>query len=259
MCLITSSMAVARGHVSGFVHISDTGTVPPESCVFGIMLTFFAVMVFFSVWNVYTTTLQPSALHGWVSIIGSLSAVGVIIVVNFQKITVFEVHIVGALTAFGPATVYIWLMLVLSPYMRIFRKFCAALVTFSLIATCMTDLVSILKFKGKDRLHWKPDDGGYELHVASVISEWFMVLGINLYIATLSTDIKRGKQRLEKRRGKKNMTQNEAAKKARLDVVQTQVVRANEMIVDYRHADSKTNEWCLQQREATMSQSVGRA
>lgn len=54
-----------------------------------------------------------------------------------------------------------------------------------------------------------------------------MVLGINLYIATLSTDIKRGKQRLEKRRGKKNMTQNEAAKKARLDVVQTQVVRAN--------------------------------
>lgn len=49
--IITYSIAVGYGHVeAGFPYISDTGTLPPESCVFGQLLNIGAVFAAFTMY-----------------------------------------------------------------------------------------------------------------------------------------------------------------------------------------------------------------
>lgn len=44
---------------------------------------------------------------------------------------------------------------------------------------------------GKDRFKWKPEDGGYEMHVASTAGEWILVLAAIAFTNTFLPDIAR--------------------------------------------------------------------
>ncbi|OQR71717.1 DNA damage-regulated autophagy modulator protein 2-like, partial [Tropilaelaps mercedesae] len=92
-CAATYSIAFSTGHISGVPYISDTGTNPPESCIFGLFLTIYAVFLGVSVWNVYASVARPTTLQGWTCAVGLLAAFGVEVVANFQETVLFLVHI----------------------------------------------------------------------------------------------------------------------------------------------------------------------
>lgn len=65
---ISFTMARTAGHITGFNYISDTGTVPIESCVFGQLLNVIGLLLAYSSYYIYllvslTSVLQSSERH----------------------------------------------------------------------------------------------------------------------------------------------------------------------------------------------------
>uniref|UniRef100_A0A914ZTJ5 DNA damage-regulated autophagy modulator protein 2 n=1 Tax=Parascaris univalens TaxID=6257 RepID=A0A914ZTJ5_PARUN len=104
---------------------SDSGTLPPESCIFGQLLNlaalFLAVTVYLrhrQIVEFYWHRLKQvgrwritSCILLW---IGYFSAFGVSVVGNFQENNVIIVHYAGALLAFGCGLIYTWAQTVFS-------------------------------------------------------------------------------------------------------------------------------------------------
>ncbi|MBN3276613.1 DRAM2 protein, partial [Polyodon spathula] len=118
--------AVVLRHVDPLVpYISDTGAMPPERCVFGIMLN---ISSFLGVATVYVRYKQVMALNpdkprllklntaGLV--LGLISSFGLCIVANFQKNTMISMHLVGAILTFGIGTLYILFQTIISHKMQ---------------------------------------------------------------------------------------------------------------------------------------------
>ncbi|XP_038871165.1 DNA damage-regulated autophagy modulator protein 2-like isoform X2 [Salvelinus namaycush] len=119
--------AVVLRHVDPLVpYISDTGTVAPERCVFGIMLDMSAFLGVATMYVRYKqvqalTDEEESKLHklnvlGLV--LGWTSSFGMCIVANFQKTTLFFMHLVGAILTFGVGALYILVQTLVSLYMQ---------------------------------------------------------------------------------------------------------------------------------------------
>ncbi|KAK7447122.1 hypothetical protein BaRGS_00040212, partial [Batillaria attramentaria] len=135
--LITYGMAVYSEHVKPvFPYISDTGTIPPESCVFGQLLNVYAAL---SAWCMYLRYKQVRLYYRYIQsqgvvpqsdrfrstrrklilnkiclVIGIVAALGVSVVGNFQEDHVISVHLLGATMAFGGAGVYCWMQAIIS-------------------------------------------------------------------------------------------------------------------------------------------------
>ncbi|XP_064823972.1 DNA damage-regulated autophagy modulator protein 2-like isoform X1 [Oncorhynchus masou masou] len=119
--------AVVLRHVDPLVpYISDTGTVAPERCVFGIMLD---VSAFLGVATVYVRYKQVQALTDEEEsklhklnvlglVLGWTSSFGMCIVANFQKTTLFFMHLVGAILTLGVGALYILVQTLVSLYMQ---------------------------------------------------------------------------------------------------------------------------------------------
>ncbi|KAI4890864.1 hypothetical protein NFI96_023731 [Prochilodus magdalenae] len=119
--------AISLGHVDPLLpYISDTGTMPPERCVFGIMLN---VSAFLGVATMYVRYKQVQALTGMEQnrvlqlnfaglLLGCISSFGMCVVANFQKTTLFSMHLVGAMLTFGVGALYILCQTLLSFYMQ---------------------------------------------------------------------------------------------------------------------------------------------
>lgn len=119
--------AVVLRHVDPLVpYISDTGTMAPERCVFGIMLD---VSAFLGMATVYVRYKQVEALTGEEEVrlnrlncagllLGLISSFGMCVVANFQKTTIFSMHLVGAVLTFGIGALYIIVQTLLSLYMQ---------------------------------------------------------------------------------------------------------------------------------------------
>uniref|UniRef100_T1HV13 CWH43-like N-terminal domain-containing protein n=1 Tax=Rhodnius prolixus TaxID=13249 RepID=T1HV13_RHOPR len=89
-----------------FPNVSDTGTLPPESCLFSLMLNLTAALILFSVYirhkeiievfraKKLADTLPFSAMFNTVTtIVGLLTCVGLDLMANFQETNVLVVHV----------------------------------------------------------------------------------------------------------------------------------------------------------------------
>ncbi|XP_005374617.1 PREDICTED: DNA damage-regulated autophagy modulator protein 1 isoform X2 [Chinchilla lanigera] len=199
--LISYVVAVLAGHVDPFLpYISDTGTTPPESGIFGLMINFSAFLGAATMYMRYKIVEKQgqASLHGTpllnaVSLgLGLAGCVGMGIVANFQELAVPMVHDAGALLAFVCGVVYTLLQSVISykacpqwnslstchARMAISAVSCAAVVPMIACAS----LISITK------LEWNPKEKDYVYHVVSAACEWTVAFGFIFYFLTFIRD-----------------------------------------------------------------------
>uniref|UniRef100_F7G510 DNA damage regulated autophagy modulator 1 n=1 Tax=Monodelphis domestica TaxID=13616 RepID=F7G510_MONDO len=121
--IISYVIAVLCGHVNPFLpYISDTGTTPPESGIFGFMINFSAFLGAATMYTRYKivekqnqTCYFGSPIVNLVSLVlGLVGCIGMGIVANFQELTVPVVHDGGALLAFVCGVIYTLLQSVIS-------------------------------------------------------------------------------------------------------------------------------------------------
>ncbi|CAL8082498.1 unnamed protein product [Calicophoron daubneyi] len=114
---ISYAISAGMGQVCEvFPFISDTGTFPPASCVFGQLLNIGACLAAVTMYVWYTQQLDQYENAGnprWhttyakVSLgFGLISALGISLVGNFQETSQFVMHIIGAEFTFVLGTVY---------------------------------------------------------------------------------------------------------------------------------------------------------
>lgn len=208
--LVTYTISVLLHHTEPeFPYISDTGTQSPESCIFGQSLNIGAFFIFMTCYVRYRQISELYRNHSSTSKIirlnrtglwlGSLGALGISIVGNFQETNVFFVHITGALMAFGLGTAYIWVQamcsyqthpMVNSLAMAHIRAALAVFAAIFFIIGCVCASIAHSLFKGDDATKWYPGDGGWVLHVVSTSSEWVCATCFSLFMLTLVDEFK---------------------------------------------------------------------
>lgn len=197
--------AVILRHVDPLVpYISDTGTVAPERCVFGLMLN---VSAFLGVATMYVRYKQLQALMdvndtrlnllnqiGFV--LGCGSSLGMCVVANFQKTTLFAMHLVGAMLTFGVGALYILVQTLLSYRMQphihsktiFWTRLSVCIWTFSsIISMFVSSVIMYWTLSGTEvnqKLHWTPGELGFTPHIVSTISEWSLALSFISFFLT---------------------------------------------------------------------------
>ncbi|XP_048408807.1 DNA damage-regulated autophagy modulator protein 2b [Stegostoma tigrinum] len=199
-------------HVDPLVpYISDTGTTPPERCVFGIMLS---ISAFLGLVTMYVRYKQVEALtQEEESIIirlnriglflGLASCLGLCIVANFQKTTLIQVHILGAVLTFGIGIIYLLLQTIISYMMQplihgigIFWIRCVLLIwcAGSIVSMFISSVTLYSMIPTTDmamKLHWNPAEKGYKLHLVSTISEWSLAFSFLSFFLTYIRDFQK--------------------------------------------------------------------
>ncbi|KAJ8962320.1 hypothetical protein NQ318_018299 [Aromia moschata] len=188
---ITLYLTYNGHHISDSLpYVSDTGTLAPESCIFGQALNILWVLVSATIYVKYRQikeinsrhNMQNTVLNKRTLIVGLVAAFGMSVVANFQETNMFYVHWVGAILTFGLGSVYLCMQTVL--YLNITPIIGQRKVTgLRIILT----VVSVLTFFNilRGYLHWKKDDGGYGYHNASVVTEWICATSIITYLSLL--------------------------------------------------------------------------
>ncbi|KAL0978088.1 hypothetical protein UPYG_G00165730 [Umbra pygmaea] len=204
--------AVLLRHVDPLVpYISDTGSVAPERCVFGIMLD---VSAFLGVATMYVRYKQVQALTDEEEsrlhklnvlglVLGWSSSFGMCIVANFQKTTLFSMHLVGAILTFGVGALYILVQTLVSLYMQphihgkgiFWVRLSIGVWTFaSIISMFVSSVIMYSSLPGVDvaqKLHWIPGETGYTPHIVSTISEWSLALSFVSFFLTYIQDFQK--------------------------------------------------------------------
>ncbi|XP_013787276.1 DNA damage-regulated autophagy modulator protein 2-like [Limulus polyphemus] len=193
-----------------FPYISDTGTYVPESCIFGQLLNLVASLIAATVYvrykqveqyyrdhlsNESRLVLRLNVVGLW---LGCTAAFGVSLVANFQETSVFIVHMIGAMMAFGIGMLYAWLQTVMSYYMfplvnsllvARLRLVLSIVSTVCFIILNVATPISLKQFHGKDKTKWYPKDGGFASHVISTVSEWILALAFDLYFLSFVREL----------------------------------------------------------------------
>ncbi|XP_076028129.1 DNA damage-regulated autophagy modulator protein 2b [Genypterus blacodes] len=204
--------AVVLRHVDPLVpYISDTGTMAPERCVFGIMLD---VSAFLGVATVYIRYKQVEALtnpdevklnrlNQLGLVLGWISSFGMCVVANFQKTTLFFMHMTGAVLTFGVGALYILAQTLLSMYMQphvhskatfLVRLGVAAWTLVSIICMFVSSVIMYSILVGTDveqKLHWTPGEKGYTAHIISTICEWSLAFSFISFFLTYIRDFQK--------------------------------------------------------------------
>jgi len=209
-------MAVHSDHVAAFFpYISEAGSTPPESCVFGLILTIGAA---FYIVTIYIRHRQIVSYYGYtldrqgrwwqnisraMMVVGFISVFGVIIVGNFQASNVLAVHMTGALMAFGVGLLYAWSQTIFGYAMK--PSMVARSVLHMRLVLCILGAIFFItmevsgfsEYKPASYTpensnttipipfgHWPAEAPGYDRHIIATICEWLMVLMFQLYILT---------------------------------------------------------------------------
>ncbi|EDM09593.1 rCG64382 [Rattus norvegicus] len=106
-------------------YISDTGTMPPERCLFGVTLNIAGILGIATIYVRYKQVhpLNPEEnliikLNKAVLVLGILSCLGRSLVANFQKSALFIVHVCGAVLALSMGSFYMFVQTILSYQMQ---------------------------------------------------------------------------------------------------------------------------------------------
>lgn len=198
-----------------FPYISDTGTKPPASCVFGLMLNLAGTFAFVTMFIRHRYFEKYCAserrlvhvLNDIALFLGFISAFGIFLVANFQESNLIVVHLIGAVLTFALGIMYCWMHSYLS-YVTMPAGFttklqflirCILTGTSTLALVAVFSGASVAKMKYEDanngtstayNLHWDSDDPGYDAHLVSTFSEWIMVFSFIFYFSTFYNDFK---------------------------------------------------------------------
>ncbi|XP_070553064.1 DNA damage-regulated autophagy modulator protein 1-like [Ptychodera flava] len=208
-------IAVIKGDVFAvFPYISDTGTKPPESCIFGQFLNLSAFLAFATMYVRYKQVAEFYAqdvvnkilkLNKTAFVIGSFSCLGLSIVANFQETSVIVVHGVGATMVFGLGVLYAFLQTIMTYKMypdrnglficRV-RMIISSVALVSMVIAFSAAAVAYVQWnkyhdQHDDRQHWRPSDGGYTAHLVSSIGEWMMAFSFLLFFFTYIRDFQK--------------------------------------------------------------------
>ncbi|NWU91806.1 DRAM2 protein, partial [Upupa epops] len=202
--------AIVLHHVDPLVpYISDTGTMAPERCLFGIMLN---ISAFLGLATMYVRYKQVHALNPDKSRIiklnkigltlGWMSCFGLCIIANFQGCALF-IHVVGACLTFGVGAIYMLVQTVLSYLMQpevhskdIFWIRLSALLwcCSSIVSMFVSSVVLYSGLYGTNlvqKLHWDPQEQGYTTHIISTISEWSLAFSFLSFFLTYIRDFQK--------------------------------------------------------------------
>ncbi|XP_056293318.1 DNA damage-regulated autophagy modulator protein 2b [Pseudoliparis swirei] len=204
--------AVVLRHVDPLLpYISDTGTMAPERCLFGIMLD---VSAFLGMATVYVRFKQVEALTGDGELklnrlnrvgllLGLTSSFGMAVVANFQKTTLFSMHLVGAVLTFGVGALYILVQTQLSLRMQpllhsrnafLVRLAIGVWTLGSIVIMFVSSVVMYSSLPGVDvirKLHWTPGETGYTAHIISTVSEWSLAFSFISFFLSYIRDFQK--------------------------------------------------------------------
>ncbi|NXP37256.1 DRAM1 protein, partial [Leiothrix lutea] len=198
--IISYVIAVLAGHVEPLVpYISDTGTKPPESGVFGFMINISALLVTLS-WSVSCNLVVPGQSYltyfsscRWLKLCSLLWSCG--IQSSFQELAVPSVHDIGALVAFGSGVVYITLQSLIS-YKSCPRwnkkNVCHIRMAISVIS-CIA-FIPMIKKNSKvsmTKIEKKTGEKDYTYHLKKTICEWTVAFGFIFFFLTFIRDFQR--------------------------------------------------------------------
>ena len=171
-------ISVGVSHVPAlFPYVSEIGTKPPASCVFGLLFNIAAVLAFVTMYVRHGYLEKYGFLESMVKLhmlndvsmfIGFFSVLGLMIVANFQVKNVLSVHRISAVMAFGLGILYGWIQSYLSKFVisvglsskRIFyiRVVLSLIATLLLISTYVSRSVALKEKKDNnatfDNLYW---------------------------------------------------------------------------------------------------------
>ena len=199
-----------------FPYISDTGTTPPSSCVFGLFLSIsagFGVGVIFIQHRHLESKITHQGLHTLndvAMLAGLLTCLGMIMVASFQWTVAGVPHIVGSAMVYLFGGMYCWCQSVLSIkrvgpltsrcviMLRLVLSFVvlagwAVALLFMMLANAeATDAASYngTTFGWNKKLHWNSTYPGYAQHLVSAFSEWSSSFALLLFFATYYKDFK---------------------------------------------------------------------
>ncbi|KFO75958.1 DNA damage-regulated autophagy modulator protein 2, partial [Cuculus canorus] len=170
--------AIVLHHVDPLVpYISDTGTIPPERCLFGIMLNISAFLGMATMYVRYKQVyaLNPEKpkiikLNKIALTLGLMSCFGLCIIANFQKCILYYIHVVGACLTFGVGAIYLLVQTVLSYLMQpelhskdifwirltVFLWCCSSIV--SMFVSSVVLYSGLYGMNLVQKLHWNPQE-----------------------------------------------------------------------------------------------------
>lgn len=206
--ILTYIIAIAKKDVSpDFPYISDTGTKPPESCIFSQFLNICAALCLCTIYVRYKLvevlghTVEDSTLRILNRVglaLGIVTSFGLSLVANFQETNVEVVHLTGAMLVFGVGVVYTIIQTSLTYHMQpdfngiYICRVRLALTIVSALVMVMTVVSSVVSRMQKepdtDKFHWKPDDPGFAAHIVSTAGEWITTLTFLFYFLTFVRD-----------------------------------------------------------------------
>uniref|UniRef100_A0A667YM49 DNA-damage regulated autophagy modulator 1 n=1 Tax=Myripristis murdjan TaxID=586833 RepID=A0A667YM49_9TELE len=173
-----------------FPYISDTGALPPESCLFGLM-TFISAFAAATMYARYKyveklseeTSLVRPCLNKAALGLGMLACLGMCIVATFQETTVTRVHDAGAVLFFLTGVLYAIFQSVISHRIYPFGSSLTVCRIRTAIATlaCLAFFPSILSHSSK--LH------KYQ-HKTSAVSEWIVAFSFVCFFLTYIDEFK---------------------------------------------------------------------
>lgn len=233
--LITYTISVAREDVYPFFPtISDTGGIPPESNVFGFLLSLCSFLGFVSVlirYYQYRFISESNEEHrprllcvNKLSLcLGITSTTGALIVAAFQDRgkSSFE-HMIGAMLVFGFGVLYTFVQTYLTFNMMACgmnsKKVFIVRLTLSILSLVFFVSLQILQKSagearnknpptdpGHDIPHWYPEDAGFVYNVLANISEWSMAFSFFFYFLTFVGEFNKVKMNFSFKSGDYNL------------------------------------------------------
>ncbi|XP_048828264.1 DNA damage-regulated autophagy modulator protein 1 [Brienomyrus brachyistius] len=200
--LISYIVALLRGDVDViFPYISDTGTNPPESGIFGLMTTIGAFAGLATIFARYKyvekicEATTRSRLNRIAFCFGITSCLGMCFIATFQETQNPLVHDIAALTVFLSGETYIILQSIISRRMYPYwssRTVCLSQTFISAISVfaSVTMIVCGVLVKSS-KLHWKIHNEQYILHVVSAVSEWIVSFAFVFFFFTYIREFKK--------------------------------------------------------------------
>ncbi|XP_004589663.2 DNA damage-regulated autophagy modulator protein 1 [Ochotona princeps] len=199
--IISYVVAVLSGHVNPFLpYISDTGTTPPESGIFGFMINFSAFLGAATMYTRYKivekqnqTSYFSTPVFNLVSLaVGLVGCIGMGIVANFQELAVPVVHDGGALLAFVCGVIYTVLQSIISykscPQWNSLWTCHVRMVISAVSCVAVIPMIACASLISITKLEWNPKEKDYMYHVVSAICEWTVAFGFIFYFLTFIQD-----------------------------------------------------------------------
>uniref|UniRef100_A0A1Y1K3H6 CWH43-like N-terminal domain-containing protein n=2 Tax=Photinus pyralis TaxID=7054 RepID=A0A1Y1K3H6_PHOPY len=208
---ITYIIAVLRKDVPYFLpYISEAGTFPPESCVFGQLMNLGALIMLFGICvrycqvkhDIKTKNIRLHPKWNTVSLkLGAVGSLGISMVGNFQESNMLGIHLVGAIMAIGVSSAYLLLQTKISyaylyartrsipKWLFYLRLLLSVPLIPMLIAVLILGGLALAKFTGNSKRWWTEEDGGYTYRIASALLEWILAIMIFLYVYTFKNEM----------------------------------------------------------------------